>query len=99
MAGVGLDIAKVTLQIDIQNALEDAFKATFTLGGGEDGDKMARRFAQKGAPKFADAILKFIKQAQITGTIANGVVSGASPMGPVTGQCTSTVGPMDLSIK
>lgn len=95
MAGIGLSAAKVKLQMDIQNALNDAFKeaykATFIYGGGDEGDSIATKFAMKGSQKaagpIADAILNFVSQAQITGQ--NAMVSSiiAPPMtgGPCTG--------------
>ena len=98
MAGIGLQAAKAALQADVYNALRDAFKATFMLGTGKNGEQLAARFAQKGAPLFADAILKFVQQAQITGTLPAGVVTGACAVGPVSGSCVTTVSPTDLSL-
>ena len=93
--GMGLNAAKAKLQQDIQKALNDAFKeaykATFIYGGGDEGDTIAKKFADKGAQTaagpIADAILAFIQQAQIVG--ANPVVQTiiATPMvgGPCNG--------------
>ena len=93
--GMGLNAAKAKLQQDIQKALNDAFKeaykATFIYGGGDEGDSIATKFADKGAQTaagpIADAILAFIQQAQIVG--ANPVVQTiiATPMvgGPCNG--------------
>jgi hypothetical protein len=93
--GMGLNAAKAKLQQDIQKALNDAFKeaykATFIYGGGDEGDTIATKFADKGAQTaagpIADAILNFVSQAQITGQ--NAMVSSiiAPPMtgGPCTG--------------
>lgn len=93
--GMGLNAAKAKLQMDIQKALEDAFKdaykATFIYGGGDEGDEIASKFAKKGAQTaagpMADAILNFVSQAQVVGQ--NAMVSSiiAPPMtgGPCTG--------------
>jgi hypothetical protein len=95
--GLGLNAAKAKLQTDIQQALFDAFKATFIYGAGNEGDNLAQRFSQKGAPKIADAVFDFISQAQIVGTI-NGIVNAASPMGPVSGTNIDTLTGTELSL-
>lgn len=100
MAAIGLSAAKAKLQLDIQNALNDAFKeaykATFIYGAGDEGEMLATKFAMKGSQKaagpIADAILNFVSQAQITGQ--NAMVSSiiAPPMtgGPCTGVLSFT---------
>lgn len=93
MAGIGLGAAKVKLQLDIQNALNDAFKeaykATFIYGAGEEGEMIATKFANKGAQvasgPIADAILSFIQQAQIVGV--NPVVQSIIAIPTVGGPC------------
>ena len=69
MAGIGLQAAKEKFQLDMQQALYEAFKATFSLCAGDMGDEIARKFAEKGAPKIADAIVSLISQGQIVGTL------------------------------
>lgn len=100
MAAIGLSAAKAKLQLDIQNALNDAFKeaykATFIYGAGDEGEIIATKFAAEGSQKaagpIADAILNFVSQAQITGQ--NAMVSSivAPPMtgGPCTGVLSFT---------
>jgi hypothetical protein len=94
---VGLSAAKSKLQADIQKALYDAYKATFILGAGDEGDNIAKKFAMKGAEPIANAVFDFISQAQIVGVI-NGVVTGASPVGPVTGTNIDSLSGSELSI-
>jgi len=85
---MSLSAAKLTFQQDIQKALYDAFKATFSLGAGEMGDEIAMKFAEKGAPEITDAIYKFLLQASITGTLP-GTIVGTCAVGPVTGTSTA----------
>lgn len=95
MAGIGLSAAKLKLQLDIQNALNDAFKeaykATFIYGGGEEGDYIATKFAMKGSEKaagpIADAILSFIQQAQIVGVnpVVQTIIATPTVGGPCNG--------------
>lgn len=85
---IGLSAAKSKLQIDIQNALKDGFKATYIFGDGDEGDLMATKFAQKASGPIADAILSFVQQAQIVGT--NSLLTSviAQPMG---GPCSGSL--------
>lgn len=95
MAGIGLNAAKVKLQLDIQNALNNAFKeaykATFIYGYGDEGEIIATKFAAEGSQKaagpIADAILAFIQQAQIVGVNPTVQTIIATPMtgGPCNG--------------
>ena len=95
MAGIGLSAAKAKLQMDIQNALNDAFKeaykATFIYGGGDEGETIATKFADKGAQTaagpIADAILSFIQQAQIVGVnpLVQTIVATPTVGGPCNG--------------
>ena len=97
MAGIGFPAAKEKFQLDMQKAIYEAFKATFSLGAGDMGDEIARKFAEKGAPKIADAIVSLISQGQIVGTL-NGVVTGACAVGPISGTSTNPVTGTELSI-
>jgi flagellar biosynthesis/type III secretory pathway protein FliH len=111
MAGMGLNAAKAKLQ-DIQNALQKALKEAYadaaTLPTNEKFSKMsntvdnaAKRFAdtaaQKAAPDIATAILNFITQAQITGTI-NGVVTATCAVGPAAGTNIDILTGTELSL-
>lgn len=95
--GVGLNVAKAKLQADIQKALYDAYKATFIYGAGDEGDNIAMKFAQKGAPAIADALLNFVSQAQVVGTI-NGVVTAACAVGPANGTNIDVLTGSELSL-
>lgn len=95
--GIGINAAKVKLQADIYKALYDGFKSTYILGAGNDGDLIATNFAKTAAQPITDAIFNFISQAQIVGTV-NGIVVGASPMGPVSGTNTDIFTGSELSI-
>lgn len=86
---MGLSAAKAKLQMDIQNALKDGFKATYLLGDGDDGDTMAMKFAQKASGPMADAILSFVQQAQIVGTHSLLATVIAPPM--TGGPCSGTL--------
>ena len=85
--GMGLNAAKAKLQMDIQKALENAYKKTFIFGSGDEGDNIASKFAQEASGPMADAILNFVSQAKVVGQ--NAMVSSiiAPPMvgGPCTG--------------
>ena len=94
---IGLNAAKVKLQADIQQALFDAFKETFILGAGEEGENIAMKFAKKGAQPIADAVYNFVTQAQITGTV-NGIVTGTCGVGPVSGTNIDTLTGTELSL-
>ena len=93
--GMGLNAAKAKLQQDIQKALNDAFKeaykATFIYGGGDEGDFIATKFADKGAQTaagpIADAILNFVSQAQIVGTnpVVQTIIATPTVGGPCNG--------------
>lgn len=95
MAGIGLSAAKVKLQLDIQKALNDAFKeaykATFIYGAGDEGEIIATKFAMKGSEKaagpIADAILSFIQQAQIVGInpVVQSIIATPTVGGPCNG--------------
>lgn len=98
MAGIGLNAAKITFQQDIEKALEDAFKATFITGAAGYGEEIAKKFAAKGAPAIADAIYKYITQAQITGVI-NGVVTGTCAASVVSGTDIDILTGTELTIK
>ena len=95
--GLGLNAAKAKLQADIQKTLYEAYKATFIYGAGQEGDQIAMKFAQKAAPGMADALLQFISQAQVVGTIT-GVVTGACPVGPVSGTNIDALTGTELSL-
>ena len=95
--GISLIAAKAKLQSDIQQALYDAYKATYIYGGGNEGEEIAMKFAQKGAPAIADAVLNFVTQAKVVGTI-NGIVTGAGAMGPITGTNIDTLTGTELSL-
>lgn len=84
---MGLNAAKAKLQLDLQNALKDAFKATFILGPGDEGENIANRFAQKGAGPMADAILNFVSQAQVVGnhSMLAGIIAPPMTGGPCSG--------------
>lgn len=86
---IGLSAAKAKLQMDIQNALKDGFKATFILGDGNDGDMIATKFAQKASGPMADAILSFVQQAQIVGNNSMLATIIAPPM--TGGPCSGTL--------
>jgi hypothetical protein len=93
--GMGLNAAKAKLQQDIQKALNDAFKeaykATFIYGGGDEGDTIAKKFADKGAQTaagpIADAILSFVSQAQIVGVnpVVQTIIATPTVGGPCNG--------------
>lgn len=93
--GMGLNAAKAKLQQDIQKALNDAFKeaykATFIYGGGDEGDSIATKFADKGAQTaagpIADAILNFVSQAQVVGTnpLVQTIIATPTVGGPCNG--------------
>lgn len=93
--GMGLNAAKAKLQQDIQKALNDAFKeaykATFIYGGGEEGDSIATKFADKGAQTaagpIADAILNFVSQAQVVGVnpVVQTIIATPTVGGPCNG--------------
>lgn len=93
--GMGLNAAKAKLQQDIQKALNDAFKeaykATFIYGGGDEGDFIATKFADKGAQTaagpIADAILNFVSQAQVIGTnpVVQTIIATPTVGGPCNG--------------
>lgn len=93
--GMGLNAAKAKLQQDIQKALNDAFKeaykATFIYGGGDEGDSIAKKFADKGAQTaagpIADAILNFVSQAQIVGVnpVVQTIIATPTVGGPCNG--------------
>lgn len=93
--GTGLSVAKVKLELDINNAFKDAleaaFKSTFIYSGGAEGDEIAKKFAQEGAQKaskpIAEAIYNFVSNAKITGQNALVSTIVAPPMtgGPCTG--------------
>ena len=95
--GMGLNAAKAKLQLDIQNALNDAFKeaykATFIYGAGEEGEMLATNFAMKGSQKaagpIADAILNFVSQAQVEG--ANPLVQTIIATPTVGGPCNGVL--------
>ena len=94
---MGLNAAKVKLQMDIQQALYDAFKATYIYGGGDEGDTIAMNFAKKGAQPIADAVLNFVSQAQVVGTI-NGIVTATCPVGPASGTNIDVLSGSELSL-
>lgn len=93
--GIGLNAAKAKLQQDIQKALNDAFKeaykATFIYGTGDEGDSIAKKFADKGAQTasgpIADAILNFVSQAQIVGVnpVVQTIIATPTVGGPCNG--------------
>lgn len=95
--GMGLNAAKAKLQSDIQQALYDAYKATFIYGGGDEGDNIAMNFAKKGAPAIADAVLNFVTQAQVVGTI-NGIVTASCAVGPASGTNVDVLTGSELSL-
>lgn len=95
--GVGLNAAKMKFQEEIQKALYDAYKATFIYGKGDEGETLATRFAEKGAPAIADAVLNFVSQAQVVGTI-NGIVTGACAVGAVNGTNVDNLTGSELSL-
>lgn len=84
---MGLNAAKTKLQMDLQNALKDGYKATFILGAGDNGEEMATKFAQKAAGPMADAILNFVSQAQIVGnhSMLAGIIAPPMVGGPCSG--------------
>lgn len=76
-----LTVAKPVLEIECTNALREAMKETFIFGAGDYGDMIATRFANCAGPKLADAIFKFVMQAQVDPGQA---VTGAAGSFPVT---------------
>ena len=85
--GIGLNAAKAKLQLDIMTALENAYKSTFIYGAGEEGNLMAKKFAQEAAGPMADAILSFISQAQIVGVnpVVQTIIATPTVGGPCNG--------------
>ena len=64
---MSLSSAFPKLTKDCQDILYDAFKATFILGDGKYGDKMAELFASTGGPKLAQAIHNYVCSAEVVG--------------------------------
>ena len=93
--GMGLNAAKAKLQQDIQKALNDAFKeaykATFIYGGGDEGDFIATKFADKGAQTaagpIADAILSCVSPAKVVGVnpLVQTIIATPTVGGPCNG--------------
>lgn len=86
-----LSVAKPVLAIECTNILREAMKETFIFGGGDYGDMIAMRFANCAGPKLADAIFKFVMQAQVN---PGQTVTGAAGSFPV---AAATVAPGTLS--
>lgn len=101
--GKTLAVAQIQLQKDIEDALYNALLESFpkvqdnTGNANKVSDKIARKFAQKGAPAFAKAIYNFVKEANITGTLT-GIVTAAGAMGPVSGTNIDTFTGTELSL-
>lgn len=95
--GLGLNAAKITLEMDIEKALADAFYSSYIFDPGEVGKEKANRFAKKAAKPITEAIYNFISQAQVVGTI-NGVVNGACAVGPVSGTNIDVLTGSELSL-
>lgn len=68
----------------LMQAAMDAFKSTFYLGSGEQGDVLALKFGQSfadGAAKpICDAIVQIVMQANLTGSLPG---TGTCAVGPV----------------
>lgn len=94
---MGLNAAKVKLEMDVEKALADAFYASYIFDPGDVGKEKADKFAKKAAKPITEAIFNFVSQAQIVGTI-NGIVNGACAVGPVSGSNIDVLTGSELSL-
>lgn len=103
MAGIGLQAAKPKLQADLQKLLYDAYLEPLKVDDkgikktSKRSKEMASTFAQNASGPMADAIMNFITQAMITGTI-QGIVLGTCAVGPVSGSNTDILSGTELSL-
>ena len=77
------------LKQNIENILKEAFKATFLYGAGEDGEDIAKAFAQTAASPLADTIDDYINKAiksQMIQIVPKTLMAGTFP---VTGQMST----------
>lgn len=99
MAGIGLKAAEPKLQSDLQKLLYDAYLEPMKVDGktSKQSKAMANTFAQKASGPMAKAIMNFITQAMITGSI-QGIVIGTCAVGPVSGSNTDILSGTELSL-
>ena len=84
---------KNTLETEIKEALREAYIKSFTDNiyskeAVKYVKKAAKYFAEAAAPKIADAVDKYIKNADVilsSAPIQNFTIAGTSPTGPISG--------------